>query len=91
MSAITTNETIITNNIHEAGFGEWNESNREVDPVTGKEVPSGTTIFSVGIGTGDDDRQNALEIMKDGKVYLMVEGEYMCINDILGMLTHETY
>jgi len=45
----------------------------------------------VGNGTSDEDRKNAIEIRKDGTVYMWVEGEYMNINRLLAMLAHEIY
>lgn len=75
----------------EIAIGQYNVSNKETDQTTGEDVPSGCTAFSIGIGTGDSDRKNALEIRQDGKVYMWVEGDYMCVNDLLAMLAHETY
>lgn len=81
---IVTNPTLQRNNEYESAFGTYNISH------TG-ELDSEKTIFSVGIGTSDDNRKNAIEIMKDGTLYLWVEGEYMNVNDLLSMLAHETY
>lgn len=78
-------------NVDEVAFGRYNVSNKETDQMTGADVTSGCTIFSIGIGTSDEQRRNAFEVRQDGSVYLWVEGEYMCINNILAMLTHETY
>ena len=78
------NETLVTTNPHEVAFGEYNTSN------TG-ENDADKTIFSVGNGTSDEDRKNAIEIRKDGTVYMWVEGEYMNINRLLAMLAHEIY
>lgn len=78
------NDTLVTNNPHEVAFGEWNISHTSEDA-------SGQTIFSIGNGTSDADRSNALEVMKDGSVYLTIEGELMNINDLLGQLAHEVY
>ena len=81
----TNNETLVRNNGgHEVAFGQYNVSNHEEDP-------SGQTMFSVGIGSDDDNRMNAIEIMKNGDVYMWVEGEYMNVNKLLGMLAHEVY
>ena len=78
------NDTLITNNEHEVAFGEWNVSHNDSEP-------SGQTIFSIGIGTADDDRKNAFEVMKNGDVYMWIEGDYMNINKLLGQIAHETY
>ena len=80
----TNNDTLNTTNEYEVAFGKYNVSN------TGDE-PSNKTIFSIGNGTDDSNRSNALEIREDGTVYLWIEGEYMNINVLLGMLAHETY
>ena len=81
---IITNPTLERTNQYESAFGTYNKSN------TGTE-PSQQTIFSIGIGTSETDRRNAVEVRKDGNLYLWVEGEYMCVNDLLSMLAHETY
>ena len=81
---VVTNPTLQRNNQYEVAFGTYNISNTS-------EHPSGQTAFSIGIGTSDLDRRNAVEVMKDGTVYMWVEGEYMNVNDLLSMLAHETY
>ena len=81
---IVTNPTLQKTNEYEVAFGEYNISNTDIHP-------SGQTIFSIGMGTSDQDRRNALEVRKDGSVYMWVEGEYLNINDLLSMLAHETY
>ena len=78
------NDTLETNNEHDVAFGEYNLNNETTEP-------SGKTVFSVGIGTSDDDRKNAIEVRKDGEVYLWIEGEYMSINKLLGQIAHELY
>ena len=78
------NETLVTNNDREVAFGEYNLSNTGDDS-------SDKTIFSIGNGTDENNRSNALEVRENGDVYLWIEGEYMNINILLGMLSHETY
>lgn len=80
----TNNETLVTNNEHEVAFGTYNVSN------AGPES-SEKTIFSIGNGTSEDDRKNAVELKENGDLYLWVEGEFMCVNALLGQLAHETY
>ena len=80
----TNNDTLIKNGEREVAFGQYNISHTS-------EEPSGTTIFSIGNGTSDEDRSNAVEVMQNGDVYIWVEGEFMQINKLLGMLAHETY
>ena len=78
------NETLETTNEHEVAFGEYNVSNTDTEP-------SGQTVFSIGIGTSENDRKNALEVRKDGSVYMWVEGGYVQINNLLAQLTNEVY
>jgi hypothetical protein len=78
------NDTLERTNEHEVAFGEYNVSNTDVEP-------SGQTIFSVGIGTSENDRKNALEVRKDGSVYMWIEGGYVQINNLLAQLTNEVY
>ena len=78
------NPTLQKHNKNEVAFGNYNISN------TGPN-PSDQTIFSVGIGTNEDDRKNAIEIRNDGTVLMWVEGDFLNINDLLSMLAHETY
>ncbi len=78
------NETLQRTNEHEVAFGEYNVSNTSDDP-------SGQTIFSVGIGTGENDRKNAIEVRKDGALYLWIEGDFMNVNNLLAQIAHETY
>jgi hypothetical protein len=80
----TDNETLERNNEHEVAFGSYNISNTDSEP-------SGQTIFSVGIGTSDDDRKNALEVKNNGDVYMWIEGEFMNVNKLLGQIAHEIY
>ena len=85
ISAITViGEGIKTTNKHEVGFGTYNVSNTGL-------YDADKTMFSIGIGTSDADRKNAIEARKDGSIYLWIEGEYMNINNLLSMLAHETY
>ena len=72
------NDTLQRTNEHEVAFGTYNISNED-------------TVLSVGIGTSDADRKNAIEIKQDGSIYMWVEGEFIKINELLAMLAHETY
>ena len=78
------NETLVTNGEHEVAFGEYNISNTSEDP-------SGQTIFSIGNGTDGENRSNAVEVRKNGDLYLWVEGEFMNVNKLLGQIAHEIY
>ncbi len=78
------NDTLVTTNEHEVAFGEYNISNTS-------EEASGQTIFSIGNGTSDANRSNAVDVRKNGDVYLLIEGEMMNINLLLGQIAHEVY
>jgi exonuclease VII large subunit len=78
------NETLTLTNEHEVAFGEWNISHTSEDA-------SGQTIFSVGNGTSESEKSNAVEVMKNGDVYVWVAGDFMNINKLLGQLAHEVY
>lgn len=78
------NDTLVTNGEHEVAFGEYNISNTS-------EEASGQTIFSIGNGTDENNRSNAVEVKKNGDVYLWIEGEFMNINKLLGQIAHEVY
>ena len=80
----TDNDTLVRNGEHEVAFGQYNISNTS-------DEPSGRTIFSVGIGTDDDNRSNAIEIRENGDVYMWVEGDFMNVNKLLGQIAHEVY
>ena len=68
-----------TSNDVEAAFGTYNVTH------TGF-ADSEKTVFSVGIGTSDVDRKNAIEIRKNGDIYMWVNGQYVCINNLLAQL-----
>ena len=74
----------ITTNKDEVALGTYNVSNTGYDDKD-------KTAFSFGIGTDGNHRKNGIEIRKNGDVYMWVEGDYMCINPLLGQLAHETY
>ena len=80
----TDNDTLERNGDHEVAFGQYNISNTS-------EYASGRTLFSIGNGTDDENRSNALEVKENGDVYLWIEGEFMNINKLLGQIAHEVY
>lgn len=77
-------EGTITSNKYEIALGTYNTTN------TGPNTED-KTAFSIGVGTDNDHRKNGLELRKNGDLYLWVEGEFMCVNKLLGQLAHETY
>lgn len=81
---VVINPTLERTNENEVAFGNYNISHSG-------ETPAEQTAFSIGNGTSEEERSNAIEVRKNGDLYLWVEGEFMCINDLLAMLAHETY
>lgn len=77
-------EGVITSNDHEVAFGTYNTTSTGEDNAD-------KTVFSIGVGTSEEDRKNALEVRKNGDLYLWVEGSFICVNNLLAMLTNETY
>lgn len=57
----------ITNNENEAAFGQYNKSDSD-------------TKFSIGIGTSDSDRKNAVEVKQNGNVYIKGIGGFTGAN-----------
>ena len=85
ISAITViGEGIKTSNPHEVGFGTYNITHTGLDNAD-------KTMFTIGIGTSDLERKNAIEVMRNGDIYMWIEGEFMNVNKLLGMLAHEVY
>ena len=78
------NDTLETKNENEAAFGQYNLSKNGIEA-------SGQTVFTIGNGTSDSNRSNALEVMKNGDVYILIENEMLCINKLLSQLAHEVY
>lgn len=52
--------------------GQYNKSNR----ITTSFGNGGNTIHSIGIGTSDSNKKNAVEVMQDGKVFVTGVGGY---------------
>lgn len=81
----TDNDTIERNNGgSEVAFGTYNISTQSDDPAQ-------KTLFSIGNGTDDANRNNALEVKQNGDLYLWVEGEFMNVNRLLAQIAHEIY
>ena len=64
-------QTRAYNNVEHAE-GRWNKSNKYSNTFG----DAGNTIHSVGIGTADNNRKNAFEIMQNGDAYLYGVGDY---------------
>lgn len=70
---------LIASNDYEISLGKYNDSTSD-------------TVFSFGIGSSESDRKNAIEIKKDGNIYIWSEGKYVCLNEIIGRVdVGETY
>ncbi len=80
----TDNDTLVRNGEREVAFGQYNIS-------VNSDNPSEKTLFSIGNGSDDENRNNALEVKQNGDVYLWIEGEFMNINKLLGQIAHEIY
>ena len=63
----------ITNNTGEHAEGRYNLSSKS---DSREEEPEHTTISSIGIGSGDGNRANAVEVMLNGDVYIKGIGDY---------------
>ena len=85
-------QNTIANNRSEHAMGEFNESNKASDTFG----DSGNTLFSIGNGTSDTNRKNALEVMQNGDIYIYIKDangveHKMCLNDLLTSLLWQTY
>lgn len=78
-SIANVSEGVETKNDQEAAFGRYNKSN------TGSSDGE-KTVLSVGIGTSTVNRKNAFEIRRNGDIYMWINGEYQCLNTIIGNL-----
>ena len=73
------NNTKATNNSEHAS-GQFNVSHKENDTFGG----SGNTLFSVGNGTANNARHNALEVMQNGDIYISSGNSDIKLQDYLG-------
>ena len=85
-------QNTIANNRSEHAMGEFNESHH-LNNTFGS---SGNTLFSIGNGTSDTNRKNALEVMQNGDIYIYIKDangveHKMCLNDLLTSLLWQTY
>jgi hypothetical protein len=63
--------------------GEYNRVNNRAEHASGRynqsiksSIATKATQFSIGIGTSDDDRKNALEVKKNGDIFIIGLGGY---------------
>ena len=62
-------------NTNEVALGTYNDSHTKNDG-TAEQNAAGSTAFSVGVGTGSNNRQNAIEVTQDGSVFIKNLGQY---------------
>ena len=85
-------QNTVANNRSEHAMGEFNESHH-LNNTFGS---SGNTLFSIGNGTSDTNRKNALEVMQNGDIYIYIKDandveQRICLNDLLTQLLWQTY
>ena len=85
-------QNTVANNRSEHAMGEFNESHH-LNNTFGS---SGNTLFSIGNGTSDTNRKNALEVMQNGDIYIYIKDangveQRICLNDLLTSLLWQTY
>ena len=57
--------------------GKGTKTTNEAEHASGKyNISNDNTIFSIGIGTSDADRENAVEVMQNGDAYMIGIGGY---------------
>lgn len=62
----------VAENDQEMAGGRYNLSHKSSDSWG----DTGNTVHSIGIGTAESNRENAVEVMQDGKVYVKGAGNY---------------
>lgn len=75
-SVIQSNTGCNSKNDNEVSLGQYNSS---VESEDSKKA----TIFSVGIGSGEDNRSNALEIKKSGDIYYKDGNDYKNLQETI--------
>lgn len=70
----------IANNSYEHASGQYNVSNKASNTFG----DSGNTLFSVGNGTANNARHNALEVRQNGDIYITKDGSDVKLQDQLG-------
>lgn len=65
---------IVKKDIKEIGYGIVTDHSEYAIGVFNKSMPN--TIFSIGSGTGPDDRRNSIQIRDDGQVYILGVGGF---------------
>lgn len=79
-SIIQSNTGCESKNENEISLGQYNKS-------TESNNTNEATIFSIGIGTGDDDRKNAFEIKKSGDIIYSNGEESKNLQEVLNDLS----
>ena len=83
------NTKAIANYSHASGFETI--ADRDTQTVVGKynkETSSPGSVFVVGGGESDIGRRNALEVIHDGTIYILWEGNYYSLNNMLNLIAN---
>ena len=72
----------------EAAFGRFNVSAEVTTDEYGEveQTSADIPVFSVGIGSSDEDRKNGFEVREDGSIYIWYKGDYVRLQDLLNTL-----
>lgn len=67
------NEGIVQDSLDESGNNTLEVTNKNEIAVGSYNKSNQNTILSVGVGTSNTDRRNAIEIRKDGMIYIITD------------------
>lgn len=84
-SALQKKASNVASGDYSLATGHGTIASNEGELSTGKyNKPNVDQLFSVGIGTSDSDRRNAMQIMADGSAYFWYNGELTKLTEIVG-------
>lgn len=67
------NEGIVQDSLDESGVNTLEVTNKNEIALGSYNKSNQNTVLSVGVGTSDTDRRNAIEIRKDGMIYIITD------------------
>ncbi len=67
------NEGIVQDSLNESGINTLEVTNKNEIALGSYNESNQNTVLSVGVGTSDTDRRNAIEIRKDGMIYIITD------------------
>jgi hypothetical protein len=67
------NEGIVQDSLDESGVNTLEVTNKNEIALGSYNKSNQNTVLSVGVGTSDADRRNAIEIRKDGMIYIITD------------------